>query len=237
MIVLHVFGPGFGLADPSPFVSKALMLLKIASLDFTVHRADVRKSPKHKLPVIIDDGETIADSTFIRFHIEKKYGFDYDAGLTSEQKAICWAAEKLCEDHLYWMAMRERWLDDNNFENGPARFFDIVPGLLRPLVKSMVRKQVRKSLHAQGTGRHSKEENAILARRAIDTVATLLGDKTYFMGDKPCGADATIYSFMAGGACPVFQSDIRNAIETHRNLLDYIERMNKQYFPELAKAA
>ena len=31
---------------------------------------------------------------------EKKYGFDFDAGLTSERRAAAWAAEKMCEDHL-----------------------------------------------------------------------------------------------------------------------------------------
>lgn len=61
MITLHVFGPGLGLPDPSPFVSKAHMLLKLAGLDYQALRADVRKAPKEKLPVIIDEGQTIAD--------------------------------------------------------------------------------------------------------------------------------------------------------------------------------
>lgn len=236
MIALHVYGPDLGLPDPSPFVAKAHMLLRMAGLAYEPVRSDPRKAPKHKLPVIVDDGETIADSTFIRLHIEKKYGFDFDTGLNDEQKAVAWSVEKLCEDHLYWIAMYERWIDDDNFKAGPARFFNILPMPMRPVVRAMVRKQVRQSLQAHGMGRHSREEMQVLGDRAIASIATILGDKPCFMGDTPCGADATIYAFLSAGACPVFQSHLRRAIEAQANLTDYIDRMTAKYFPELTKA-
>ena len=81
MITLYKFGPAFGLPDPSPFVTKADMLLKLAGLDFQVNNEGYKNAPKGKLPYIDDDGELVADSSFIRWHIEKKYGFDFDAGL------------------------------------------------------------------------------------------------------------------------------------------------------------
>jgi glutathione S-transferase len=34
MIILYTFGPYFGLPDPSPFVMKAEVLLKMANLPF-----------------------------------------------------------------------------------------------------------------------------------------------------------------------------------------------------------
>ncbi|MCC2099417.1 MAG: glutathione S-transferase family protein [Hyphomicrobiales bacterium] len=234
MIKLHVFGAGLGLADPSPFVVKAIILLKIAGLDYETANADVRKAPKQKLPVMDDDGEIIPDSTFIRLHIEKKYGFDFDAGLTAEQKGICWAAEKLCEDHLYWIGMHERWVDDSNFNKGPANFFNVLPAAVRPVIRSMVRRQVRKALHAHGMGRHSTEEMAMLGSRAVTSIADILGDKAYFMGDTPCGADATVYAFLSSMACPVFTSHVREAIGSHANLTAYIDRMTKQFLPDLA---
>ncbi|MGE3246568.1 MAG: glutathione S-transferase family protein [Beijerinckiaceae bacterium] len=236
MIQLHVFGADLGLADPSPFVAKAMTLLKIAGLAFEPLRADVRKSPKHKLPVIVDDGITVPDSTFIRFHIEKKYGFDFDKGLSEEQKAIAWAVEKMLEEHVYWIAMYDRWAVEKNFQAGPARFFNVLPAPLRPFIKSMVRKHIIKNLDAHGMGRHAPDEMAQLGERAIASVPTILGDKPYFMGDAPCGADATVYAFMASGACPVFDSRLRTAIESRANIMAYIERINAQYFPELTKA-
>jgi glutathione S-transferase len=123
MITLYTFGPYFGLLDGSPFVTKAMLLLKFAGLEFSEDRGGYGKAPKGKLPYINDGGLIVADSTFIRFHIEKKYGFDFDAGLTPEQKAAAWAIEKMCEDHLYLALMATRWLDDVNFVKGPAQFF------------------------------------------------------------------------------------------------------------------
>ena len=122
MIRLHVFGPAFGLPDPSPFVMKGHMLLKLAGLPYETVRSDIRKAPKGKFPVLEDDGEIVPDSTFIRIHIEKKYGFDFDAGLSGERRGVAWAVEKMLEDHLYWAVMRDRWLVQDNFDRGPAHF-------------------------------------------------------------------------------------------------------------------
>jgi glutathione S-transferase len=88
MITLYGFGPAFGLPDPSPFVMKAELLLKMAGLPYKADTGGMRKAPKGKLPYIVDDGEAVGDSTFIRWHIEKKYQIDFDRGLTPEQRAI-----------------------------------------------------------------------------------------------------------------------------------------------------
>ena len=114
MITLYTFGPAFGLPDPSPFVTKAEVLLKIAGLPYRTDTQGFRKAPKGKLPYIEDDGERIADSTFIRWHIEKKYRIDLDRGLAPEQRATAWAFEKMADEHLYWAVVDARWMDDTN---------------------------------------------------------------------------------------------------------------------------
>ena len=92
MITLATFGPGFGLPDPSPFVTKADVLLQMSGGPFEKKTLGLRQAPKGKLPFIVDDGETIADSTFIRGHLERKYGVDFDKGLTPAQRGAAWAA-------------------------------------------------------------------------------------------------------------------------------------------------
>jgi glutathione S-transferase len=81
---------------------KTQILLKIANLPYRTDNSGFRAAPKGKIPYIDDDSEIVADSTFIRWHLEKKYGLDFDAGLTLEQRAIAWAFEKMAEEHLYW---------------------------------------------------------------------------------------------------------------------------------------
>ncbi|MEQ1611411.1 MAG: glutathione S-transferase family protein [Hyphomicrobiaceae bacterium] len=236
MIELHGFGPALGLVDPSPFVVKAHMLLKLAGLDYTFVRGDMRKSPKGKLPYIVDNGTVVADTTLIRMHIEATRNFDFDKGLTAEQKGFAWAIEKMLEDHTYWLVMQDRWVDDENFDKGPRKFFDAVPAVLRPIVIGMVRRTVRKSLHSQGLGRHTDADRAAFSRRAIDSLAACLGNKPFLMGEHPCGADATVYAWTSSALCPVFESATRHSVQAHANLVAYAERGAARWFPEMDAA-
>lgn len=237
MITLHTFGPAFGLPDPSPFVTKAEVLLKLAGQPYRCQLADVRKAPKGKLPYITDDGQTVADSTLIRFHLEDKYGIDFDKALSPEQKGIAWSLEKLLEDHLYWIVVRERWMDDTNFNAGPRHFFAKIPLPVRGLVTTLVRRQVRRDLWGQGLGRHDAAEISRITQRGIDACAAILGDKPFVMGASPCGADATLFAFMLGGLRPSLKSDVCSHIERHKNLVAYTDRCAALWYPDMPAAA
>ena len=234
MIKLYCFRPSAGLPDASPFVLKAMTLLKLAGLDYELDRKGYSRAPKGKLPYIDDEGTIVADSTFIRWHIEETRGFDFDANLSADQRAIGWALEKMCEDHLYWLVVRGRWLDDANFEKGPAKIFDAVPAPARPLVKWLIRRKVRKSLHLQGLGRHSAAEAAQLGVKDVETLATLIGDKPYLFGETPCGADATVFAFLAALLSPSWDSPIRDAAISRPNLVAYRDRLMSRFFPGFA---
>ncbi|KWR87174.1 glutathione S-transferase C-terminal domain-containing protein [Cupriavidus sp. IDO] len=237
MITLYTFGAAFGLPDASPFVTKAEMLLKLAGLPYQTRRGSLRRAPKGKLPYLDDMGRIVADSTMIRWHIEKTYHIDFDAGLTPAERGIAWAAEKLMEDHLYWAVARVRWLDPGNFEKGPAQFFRGVPAPVRGLAERLVRYKVKKTLWGQGLGRHNEEELVALANKGVTSVCDILGDKRYLMGDKPCGADATLFAFGGSLLCPVFDTPIRTAAEGHANLVAYMERMRAEFYPDMAAQA
>lgn len=235
MITLFAFGPAFGLPDPSPFVTKAEVLLKIGGLPYEKKLADVRKAPKQKLPFIRDsDGTLVADSTLIRMHLEKRHGIDFDAHLTAAERGIGWAFDKMCEDHLYWIAMRERWLIDENFDKGPRRFFDAVPAPLRPFVVATVRRDLRRRLWGQGLGRHAPEDLEMLAARALQGLSDFLGDKSFMFGDEPSGADATAFAFTLGALTPFFDVPLRRIAERHANLVAYRDRGLARWYPELA---
>ena len=233
MITLYTFGAYFDLPDPSPFVHKAMTLLKMAQIDHAtqvVSPKNLGKAPKGKLPYIEDDEDIIADSTFIRWHIEEKYNFNIDRGLSETERATAWALEKMLEDNLYWIVMATRWLDDANFETGPAHFFDGLPPVLRGFVRSMVRKKTASSLQSHGLGRYTPAERLAFARKNIAAVASILGDRPYLFGDEPCGADATAFAFIAGILCPHFESPERDVAESHANLVAYVARMKARYF-------
>jgi glutathione S-transferase len=237
MITLYTFGPGAGLPDFSPFVMKAEVLLKMSGLPYRTDTTGFRKAPKGKLPYIDDDGEIVADSTFIRWHLERKHRIDFDRGLTPEQRASAWAFEKMAEDNLYWVLVDQRWVDDTNFDRGARNFFNPVPALVRPLVVAMVRRRVRGSLWAQGMGRLAPDEIAALGSRSIRALAEFLGDKPFFMGAEPSGVDASVFAFVTGVLCPQFRSPVRDAAERYDNLRRYVGRMTARYYPDYKEMA
>jgi glutathione S-transferase len=231
MITLYTFGPAWGLPDPSPFVSKTAVLLRMAALPYQTDTTGFRKAPRGKLPYIQDGETVISDSTMIRFHIEQRYNIDFDRHLTPQERAVAWAVEKLCEDHLYWLMVHARWIEGSNFERGPARFFKAVPVPIRPLVKWMVRRKVRDGLHGQGTGRYTAAERTLLAGRAFESISTILGDRRYLMGERPCGADAAVFAFVSGSLCPIFETALPAKAAAYPNLVSYCERLSQEYFP------
>jgi glutathione S-transferase len=233
MIILHTFGPAFGLPDPSPFVVKAEMLLKLSGLEYQNEPSGLKGAPKGKLPFIEDQGVKVADSTLIRLHLEQKHAIYFDKGLSPRDRGIAWAVEKMLEDHLYWVMVKGRWLDPVNFARGPKHFFKAAPALIRPLVVSMVLKSVRKNLHGHGLGRHTDEEINVMSARAIEAVSQVLGTNRFLMGDDPCGADATVFAFVSGFLTPVFESPQRRMVEAHANLVGYRDRLMAQFFPNL----
>lgn len=237
MITLYSFGPAFGLPDPSPFVTKVEILLKMAGLAYDVHTGGFSKAPKGKLPFIADDGETIADSTFIRWHLEEKYRVDFDHGLTKEQRATAWAFEKMLEEHLYWTVVHARWTDDANFVKGPRTLFSAVPAPIRPFVLASIRRQIRRALYGQGVGRHSGDEIVALGTRSIDALADFLEAKPFMMGAQPAGLDATAFAFLAGVLCPLFELKLRGAAERHDNLRQYVGRMTDRFYPNQSDMA
>jgi glutathione S-transferase len=233
MITLYNFGPAFGLPDSCPFVMKVETLLKMANLLYRTDATGFARAPKGKLPYIDDDGVVVPDSTFIRRHLEKKYRIDFDRGLNAAQKATAWAFEKMAEEQLYWVILHDRWMIDRNFRRGPARFLDKVPAPIRPLVTATAHRRMRSALDAQGLGRHSPDEILALGTRSINAIADFLGDKPFFMGSEPTGADATVFAFVCAVLCPYFESRLRGVAERRDNLRRYVGRMTALYYKGL----
>jgi glutathione S-transferase len=236
MITLYGFGAGFGLPEISPFVTKTEVQLKMAGLAYRKERAMPPASPKGQLPFIVDDGQQIADSTFIRAHIERKYGFDFDAGLSREARAQAWAFERMIEHHVYWALVGARWVDPDNFARGPAHFFDGAPEDRRERLREDAQFRVAENYLLSGLGRHAPGDDVDLALRSIFALSVQLGDRPYLLGEVPCGTDATAFGALAGILTPFFDSRLRDRAEEFQNLAAYVDRMMLQYYAEFAWA-
>ncbi|MGH6871345.1 MAG: glutathione S-transferase family protein [Rhizomicrobium sp.] len=231
MLTLFGFGPAFGLPDPSPFVMKSEIQLKMAGVPYKFERGAPLTAPKGKIPYIQAGAHRVGDSTFIRAHIERAHGFDFDRGLCTVERGLAWAMERMCEDHLYFALIHHRWMDDENWQKGPIHFFDGAP----QGAADAARERVRATLHGHGIGRHSHAEIAELGGRSLAALSAFLGDKPWLMGETMCGADATAFAMVAGVLTPFFTGDLRKQGERHANLVAYRDRMMTRFFPQFAQ--
>lgn len=230
-ITLYGCAPAFGLPDPSPFVTKTEVQLQMAGLPYHKVFAIPPEAPKGKLPYIDDAGEIVCDSSFIRAHLERKYALDLDAGLDVRQRAEAWAVERLLEDHLYWAMVWFRWIDEDNFAKGPAHFVDRAPEEVRQQLRDNLQAAKQNELHAHGLGRHSREQIAELGTRSIDALAVLLDEHDYLFGNRPHAVDAIGFAVLAATLTPFFDTPLRAAAERHPNLVAYVARMMRFYYP------
>jgi glutathione S-transferase len=236
MIVLYGGGPNFGLPEISPYVTKTEVQLKMAGLAYRKERATPKDSPKGQVPFIDDDDERIADSTFIRAHIERKYAVDLDEGLDSHARAEAWAIERMIENHFGFAVGYTRFLIPENFAKGPGHFVDYAPEAQREQLREDLLTRVKANFLANGITRHKADEIEWLGIRSLDALSSLLGGKAYLMGNRLASVDAVGFAMLAGLLTPFFNSNLRRRALRYENLCDYVARMMAEFYPEFAWA-
>lgn len=198
MIRLYMYPAAFGLRSPSPFCLKVEMALGFLGLDYEiVLLADPRKAPKGKLPFIDMDAERIADSELIVERLDRATGGRLFGDLTAAERAQGTAFTRLVEDHLYWLLVSSRWIDDDWWPTARDQYFAALPHVLRGLVAHLARAGVRKALHGQGLGRHSREEQKRFLVRDLEAIDDMVGRAGFIAGSRMTVFDFAVAAQLA----------------------------------------
>ena len=91
---------------------------------------------------------------------------------------------------------------------------------------------MRASLHAQGTGRFTRDAVYATAKRDLQDVAAVLADRPFLLGDRPTTADATVFGFLANFLCEHARSPLTEITSALPTLPAYVERMRVRAFPD-----
>lgn len=233
MITLYQFPPAFGLPNASPFCLKLELYLRMAGLPYrNRYTLELHRAPKGKLPWIDDDGTVVADSGLIIVYLKRKFGDPLDGDLTALQRAHALAITRLLEEHLYWAVLHDRWIASPGWEMTRPGFFGALSWPLRVIVPWVARRGIRAELNGHGMGRHAPQQIHALGLADVDALATLLGDRMYFLGERPASVDAVATAFLANILMVPLETPIKAAAAGHPNLVAYCQRMAQQYFPE-----
>lgn len=231
MIKLYQFPPLWDLPNVSPFCMKLETYLRMTNLPFQIVQVnDPRKSPKGKFPFIKDEGFVVSDSGLIIEYLKEKYGDVLDANLTPLQKAQALTLQRMLEEHLHWTIVYSRWVDLVNWPRVKQDFFSRAPFIVRRFVSEMLRKNIIRTLHEQGIGRHTPYEIEQMGLKDLDALHAILNNKPFLMGAEPTSIDACGYAFIANIMQSPLTSKLTEYVKSQTNFVDYCARMKQRYY-------
>jgi glutathione S-transferase len=225
-----LFQPPAAWGEPSmsPFAIKLQCYLRIAGIPYETRRPNLLKAPKGKVPYVALDGKLIGDSQCIIAALVEKYGDRVDHWLCPEQRALAQVARHALEEWGYFLGLHGRWVDPGGWEVVRPAFVRTagVPAFLMPLI----RRRVIGMLHAQGAGRHAPEEIHRMGIETWSALATLLGEKPYFLGEQVSSIDAVLFAFTTAYTVFPHDSPPRQFVLGRSNLIAHRDRLQQRYF-------
>lgn len=229
MITLFTFPAAFGLRNVSPFCLKVEMALAYLDIDFEIAlESDPRKGPKDKLPFIISNGVTLDDSELILKHLDEITDGGLYGQLSATEIAVGTAFTRLADDHLYWIMVASRWLEDDWFPNVKQGFFSSLPPVIGPFIAKLARRKMRQTYHLHGLGRHTKQQQEWFARRDLQAIASVVGEDEYIVGKRLTVFDFSVAPLLAGFLDNKPQTWLTELASEYPALAAYAEKIQKE---------
>ncbi len=176
-LVLHELADAstaFGVPSLSPFCLKTHLTLQALGYAYTrAHGAHpgvwTALNPTGQVPVLVVDGEAIADSTAIADWLWR------GAGREENAEAFLW--EEFADAELNAFVVAARWLDDNNWPAVRDAYFQGAPAPIKAIVSRQARARVERALQARDVWRRGSKAcwgvlSAWLMRSTLEPLPT-----------------------------------------------------------------
>jgi glutathione S-transferase len=232
---LFTFSPSFGLPTGGPFGLKLEACFRLLGVDYQrVFENDVRKGPKRKSPWIEDGELRLGDTELILAHVARTQGRRLDDDLTPVEQARSHVLRRMIEEHYHAVFEYELFVLDAGFERMKQLMKHDIPALLRPVIMPMARRGFRHHLFERGIARHSAAEVEAMGRADVDALAAWLGDRDWFIRDRPTKADASAFGLLAVAIRSGLDTPVMRYTRAQPNLVAFVDRVMARLFPEVA---
>lgn len=229
MYHLITYPAGYGAFSFSPFCTKAAWLLTHAGVPWQRQdENDPRKYPHAKLPCLQAGDLLVHDSTLIGDFLEQG-GADFWGDADRTQKAFGHALIRMAEEHLYFHIVIDRWMNDQVWPYIQQTYFAEIPKLLRGIITTKIRKDLRKGLHEQGLMRLSEQERAAKLEGDLRALNAFLTDKPFLLGDKPSLPDFSVGAMLLSMQKGPIETAQTQRIANDPVLAGYTARMQERY--------
>ncbi|HXH31262.1 MAG TPA: glutathione S-transferase family protein [Bacteriovoracaceae bacterium] len=228
MIVLHQYPAAFNLSSLSPFCLKVEFFLKLSRLPYRIQvELNPRRGPKGKMPFIVHQQGSVADSSFIINALVETHGLHHLRLQQPQQRAQAFAFKTMIEEGLYHVLLYSRWVDEEGYRVVEKEFLPLFPPVVGKPILRFLRRNLRRQSVAQGTGRHQRSEVYQLGGAQVQALAVLLGTRQFFFEEKLSDFDATCYAFLSNILKQPIESPLKKELSGCRNLCDYVARLDR----------
>jgi glutathione S-transferase len=238
MIQLHQFRPFWGVPNASPFCMKAETYLRYRNIPFDIVISSPRKSPSGQVPFVMEEDSltAITDTQKIIEYFEARQKHHIDEGLSDKQLAQAFLARQLIEHQLFWQINYMRWGDASKWaEFGPALKKNLPPLMRGPAI-FFIRQRLIKQMRFMGLQPANPDAAYAKGNAILDALSLYLGDKLFFLDDKPRSIDMSAYAFLAN----ILDQHQSNPLQKHgqglENLVAYCKRMKALTFKDQSHA-
>jgi len=184
----------------SPFVLEVERALRLAKLPFRHDKVQMLKikalNPTGQLPVLMIDGEAVADSTRILHRIEALAPGSLTAGLDPARLAEAWLWEEFADTALYPHVLATRWVDERGWPVPRKAFFGGLPPVVRDVIATIVRRSTKKGLEARDFTRAGMDAYQERRQGVLDLLEARAPATGFWLGDKPCVADLGLFAHL-----------------------------------------
>jgi glutathione S-transferase len=188
------------------------------------HVFDASKAPRSQLPYIVDGADTVGDSETILAYVTKKYRLTIDAALTQAQRTTNLLITRMLDD-LYWVMSYSRWKDERYWHTFCDALLREHPSLTEEgLAKAQAFNSKR--YYYQGIGRYHPDDAMARGLADLGALADLIPSRGYVHGEKPTGADASIYGFIANIYFYPIDTPLKQFVAAHDNLVRHCQAVH-----------
>jgi glutathione S-transferase len=195
---------------------------------------DTRKGPKRKSPWIEDGEVVLGDSELILSHVARTTGRALDRDLSDSDRARSLSLRRMLEEHYHQVFEYELFLLDDGFACLRDLIAPSIPTLMRPLAFALIRRSMKHHLFERGIARHRPDEIEAQGRADIDALAAWLGDREWFITDRPTQADASAFGLLAVTIRSNLPTPVCRYARSKPNLLAFVDRALVHWFGEAA---
>jgi glutathione S-transferase len=187
-----------GWSSYSPFVLQVDRALGLAKLPYERENVGITKikklNPLGQLPVLVIDGENVADTTRIMHRIEALAPGSMTGGLDARGQAEAWLWEEFADVALYPYVLAARWADDRGWPVPRAAFFSAIPAPVRMIVAPLVRRSTIAKLVERDFLRGGLDACYERLDRSLDALDARAPDDGFWLGERPTVADVGLFA-------------------------------------------